>query len=382
MELSVDLWPSRAAFAAAIWSGVYAGLGVYWSAGGAGFPFGLDNDPTGEVSILSWVQTDQAAPVMAAVALVGFAVALAMSRGRGSGAVRLLLLALAWATAVVVALVIPDYRVLVVIAYAPIIMIGTPLGLVEDANLAEAITWPLINQVLFVFGGLLWALTAIGYHRRTRDACVVCGRDDRGEGWTGPERAASWGRWAVYIAVVVPLLYAATRLAWAFGVRLGISEEFFREGQEVGLWELGGALGAMAVVGAVLTIGLIEPWGEVFPRWLPWIGGRRVPTALAIVPATLVSILVTSAGLMFVRLVLFGTFTLGDIDLGLDQNWAAIAPELLWPVWGVALGTGTAGYYYRRRGMCQHCGRGGDVVGPPGVPDSRWETGRIPRPGP
>lgn len=375
-------WPDWVAYPAAIWSAAYGALAVFWSSGGTGFPFGLDNDPTGGVSILSWVEADKAAPVMAAVALVGALVALAMSRGRGSPTVRLALLTFAWATAGIVALVIPDYRVLVVVAYAPIILIGTPLGLVEDANLADAITWPLVNQVLFIIGGLLWALTAVGYHRRTRNACVVCGRGSQGEGWTASERAATWGRWAAYVAVVVPLLYAATRLAWAFGIPIGISEEFFREGQEVGLWQLGGALGAMAVIGAVLTFGLIRPWGEMFPQWLPWIGGRRVPAALAIVPAALVSLLVTSAGLMFVRIVLFGRFALGDIDLGLDENWAAIAPELLWPIWGVALGAATAGYYHRRRGVCQHCGRGGHVAGRPGVPDSRRETGRVPRPGP
>lgn len=201
---------------------------------------------------------------------------------------------------------------------------------------------------------------SIGYQRRTGDACVVGGRDDRGEGSTAPERSARWGRWPAYTAMVVPLLYAATRLAWAFGVPLGISAEFFREGQEVGLWQLGGVLGGMAVLGAVLTLGLVRPWGEVFPRWLPWIGGRRVPLALAFIPAALISLLVTSAGLMFLRIVLFGTFTLGDFDIGLDENWAAIAPELFWPVWGVALGAATAGYYFRRRGICRICGRVGD----------------------
>jgi hypothetical protein len=135
------------------------------------------------------------------------------------------------------------------------------------------------------------------------------------------------------------------------GIPLGISEDFLREGQADGAWWVGAALGAVAVSGAILTLGLIQRWGEIFPRWLPFLGGKRVPPALAIVPAALVSILVTTAGLMFVRLTLLGGFSLGDgIVLTLGEDWAAIAPELLWPIWGVALGAATLAYYLRRRG--------------------------------
>jgi hypothetical protein len=38
------------------------------------------------------------------------------------------------------------------------------------------------------------------------------------------------------------------------------------------------------------------------------------------------------------------------------ENWAALAPELLWPLWGAALGAATLAYYCRRRGKCRHCG--------------------------
>lgn len=32
------------------------------------------------------------------------------------------------------------------------------------------------------------------------------------------------------------------------------------------------------------------------------------------------------------------------------EDWAALAPELLWQVWGIALGAATLAYYLRRRG--------------------------------
>jgi hypothetical protein len=67
---------------------------------------------------------------------------------------------------------------------------------------------------------------------------------------------------------------------------------------------------------------------------------------------------VTTAGLMFVRLTLTGRLgaILGEGVLS-AENGAALAPELLWPLWGGALGAGTLAYYYHRCGKCEHCGR-------------------------
>jgi hypothetical protein len=98
--------------------------------------------------------------------------------------------------------------------------------------------------------------------------------------------------------------------------------------------------------------------GRGVPRWTPLLRGRRVPIWLAVFPASLVSILVTDAGLMFVRMTLTGRLAniLGEGVLT-EDNWAALAPELLWPLWGAALGAATLAYYYRRRGGCNHCGR-------------------------
>jgi hypothetical protein len=210
--------------------------------------------------------------------------------------------------------------------------------------------WPVINQFVCIAGGFLWAGTALAYWRKTRGVCANCGRTDTGGGWTTPAAAARWGRWAVYAAVVVPFLYAATRWAWALGIPLGISEEFLREGQETGMWWAGAALSTVDVTGAILTLGLVQRWGEVFPRWMVGLSGMRVPPAMAIVPASLVSVMVTSAGLQVVRDFLANGFP--------ADGWATIAPGLVWPLWGVALGAATLAYYYRRRARCEVCGRG------------------------
>jgi hypothetical protein len=60
---------------------------------------------------------------------------------------------------------------------------------------------------------------------------------------------------------------------------------------------------------------------------------------------------------MFVRMTVAGTFVLGGHAITLRENWGALAPELLWPVWGVALGTAALAYHYRTRSRCRYCGR-------------------------
>jgi hypothetical protein len=248
-------------------------------------------------------------------------------------------------------LVVPDYRVLVAVAYAPIFLLGLPFGW-PPVSFREALPWPVVHQMIGIAGGLLWVAMIMAVERRQPGACAACGRVPANAGWTSPAAAARWGRVAVAVAVLIPCLYAATRWAWALGIPLGVSDEFLQAGAAEGMWWAGAALATLAVGGAVLTLGLIQRWGEVFPRWLPGLAGRRVPPALAIVPATLVALIVTEAGLMFVRLALAGHWA------GEWHNWGALAPELVWPVWGVALGLATLAYSYRRRDRCPDCGRG------------------------
>ncbi len=95
----------------------------------------------------------------------------------------------------------------------------------------------------------------------------------------------------------MPVLYALTRYAWALGIPLGMSEEHLRLGQESGEWISGLFLATFGLVGAVLMLGLVQRWGEVFPRWMIGLAGRRVPIALAVVPASIVSVLLMVGGI-------------------------------------------------------------------------------------
>jgi hypothetical protein len=333
---------SRFTSAAAIWSLLYGALGVYWATGGRGFPFGVGNDPAASQSILGRATAADTAPFIAVVGIFGAIVALVVTYLPLRGTIRAAALVVAWLHAVTLALLIPDFRPLALIAYAPILLIGLAFGW-SPAGASEAFNWPLANQFLCLTGGLLWGAVAMTMH--------VGGSRPGGPGnaratrWTQPESAARWGKWAVGVAIVVPCLYAVTRLAWAFGIPLGIDERLVNGGAAGSGGTVAGAAFALAVValcGAILTLGLIRRWGEVFPRWLPIIGGTRVPLPLVIVPAGLMSVLITGAGLTFIRLTLTGVFRL-------DANWAVSAPMLVWPVWGSALAAATVAYYYRTR---------------------------------
>jgi hypothetical protein len=109
-------------------------------------------------------------------------------------------------------------------------------------------------------------------------------------------------------------------------------------------------------------LGLVQGWGEVFPRWMPGLGGRRVPIALAVVPASLISVLLIVGGIVIWSALPAMAAALESTGVhGSDLTWGIIfqvGPTLLFPLWGLALAVATLGYYYRRRGPCGACGRG------------------------
>jgi hypothetical protein len=141
-----------------------------------------------------------------------------------------------------------------------------------------------------------------------------------------------------------------------------MTEEHLRSGQASGTWISGLFLATLGLVGAVLMLGLVQRWGEVFPRWMIGLSGRRIPIALAVVPASLVSVLLIVGGVgiwsdvaqMVANLVAAGV---EDTEI-IGQIIFVLGPTLLFPVWGIALAVATLGYYYRRRGPCTVCGRG------------------------
>lgn len=119
-------------------------------------------------------------------------------------------------------------------------------------------------------------------------------------------------------------------------------------------------LSALGEGAALLTLGLVKPWGEVVPRWIPLLGGRRIPIKAAVVPAaTGAALLAAICAYFFANLLFFHLhFTPmvgphGGQHPRLDiTGWpkafllACYVPLLLWPVLVAAC---TVAYRQRRR---------------------------------
>src|SRR5919112_4494528 len=149
--------------------------------GGAGFPFGEQNDPGAALSVFGGVRGETGEPVISALGFAGALAAAAMVGARGRGVIRTALLVFAWTSAVVLSLVVPDYRALVAVAYAPIFLVGAPFGW-PPVSFFEAIPWPVIDQFVCIGGGMGGGATAVAFGRLASGARGHSGRARAGDG--------------------------------------------------------------------------------------------------------------------------------------------------------------------------------------------------------
>lgn len=217
---------------------------------------------------------------------------------------------------------------------APLLVLfalGTVLGAEAVVQLATQLlpavlaeSGLILTTAHFVAAGALWA--------------GVCGTVLRGAGHL--ERLGAWTvrrrRMLALLAACGPLPYALTRLTWLTPWPLlgGAAAE---ADLATRVWGLALSLGAW--LGALLTIGLIRPWGEVFPRWFPVVGGSPVPVAFAAIPGYTVAALLCFAAVPMV---------LSASALGLAPM---LAFTLIFPCWfwGPVLALAVRGYTGHRR---------------------------------
>ncbi|WP_404955553.1 hypothetical protein [Streptomyces sp. 147326] len=152
-------------------------------------------------------------------------------------------------------------------------------------------------------------------------------------------------RWAVLAAYAVPLATLPSGL-WRLALVAGVpvASEPVHTGWGV-LYVL--TLTAVSEALALLTLGLVQPWGEVVPRWIPLIGGRPVRPLAAVVPALL------GAAALFVLSILVGvtqshSLASGDLTNSAAQEALLVACYLPLLAWAPLL-TVSAIAYYRRR---------------------------------
>ncbi|MGP3637025.1 hypothetical protein ACTU45_27385 [Streptomyces sp. 24-1644] len=92
-------------------------------------------------------------------------------------------------------------------------------------------------------------------------------------------------RWAALAAYAVPLVTLPSGL-WRIVLVAGLpvaAEPVASSGEALYILSLTVVSEALAL----LTLGLVQPWGETVPRWIPLLGGRRVRPLAAVVPALL-----------------------------------------------------------------------------------------------
>ncbi|MFI6641774.1 NYN domain-containing protein [Streptomyces sp. NPDC050504] len=340
-------WPDWSAPLAVVWSALYGAAMLYWALGGEGYPFQRVHEDRSSGSLLEPSRADVVAPVLALFCAAAVVVGVTMLRGRGTGGGRGRVVAFGWTAACVLMFLIPDYSLLGLLVFSPVLLVFAFTGVPGPQELGDILYWHRINIIFVFVGGLLWAAATLAHQRRSAGLCVRCGRGPHGAAaWTRPDRALRWGRVAVYTAVLSTLPYDITRIAWYFGWPLGISDAFLKDMQDTPhMLEMGLALGVASTLGSLLMHGLVCRWGEVWPRWVWFKKGRPVHPATAIVPASVVAVVLIPAGLMAVR--------------GVEaDSWGTMGPAIFWVVWGVALGAATLLYYVRRRGSCGECGRG------------------------
>lgn len=106
---------------------------------------------------------------------------------------------------------------------------------------------------------------------------------------------------------------------------------------------------------AFTAVGLVSTWGEVFPQWVPFLRGRRVPTLAAVIPGAIGATILTVLWIeMLVMLALGRTLTGGAIpdDGVLDvHTWQGLLAAVMYApliAWGPLLGAVTFAYYRRR----------------------------------
>ncbi|MDG4821369.1 hypothetical protein O7635_05810 [Asanoa sp. WMMD1127] len=121
----------------------------------------------------------------------------------------------------------------------------------------------------------------------------------------GPPR---WARIAGTVGWMAPILgFVPLHLPWIFGIPFLAHPKSFDawyHGRSNGTESLpDGILGIpaggfylavlmlLAILGGILSLGLISPWGLVYPHWIPLLGGRRVPAWFPLTPTVLGSAL-------------------------------------------------------------------------------------------
>ncbi|MFG2086222.1 MULTISPECIES: hypothetical protein [unclassified Spirillospora] len=102
-------------------------------------------------------------------------------------------------------------------------------------------------------------------------------------------RAPRWAHRAAHAITLLALPSALWRLGLAMGFHLGYTDSGLQAVRPPGF---SGPfylimLSVLTEGAALLALGLVQRWGEVIPRRVPFIGGRNIPPIAVLIPAWL-----------------------------------------------------------------------------------------------
>jgi hypothetical protein len=223
-----------------------------------------------------------------------------------------------------------DHSLLMVLGYVPIAIVAAVTGRLD---LVSKLVTPALGIQVALAAGVIALLLEL---RASYPPVTAVRSDDGGEALADARRQTR--RWTL-IALEAPIAYALTRLLMFLNAPGFATDERLLRMAALGL-------GLASLGGAVLTWGLIRPWGERFPRWMIGLAGRRVPIDLAVIPGLLVGALVLAAA----RAILVGMVEAGGTAWDeLAESPLVALPHLLWPLWGFALMKAALAYRRRRQ---------------------------------
>ncbi|MBL1090764.1 hypothetical protein [Streptomyces siderophoricus] len=161
---------------------------------------------------------------------------------------------------------------------------------------------------------------------------------------TSSAPAPRWAVWAAHLTTLVVLPSGLWRILLVLGYPAGYSDAGFAGFETVGakVWML--TLSVLCELGAFLTIGLVRPWGEVVPDWIPLIGGRRVRPLAAVVPAAFGAVALT---LLWANVPWWWTYPHTDMTPAGNLVVGILYQPLV--LWGPLLAAVTVSYYRRHR---------------------------------
>ncbi|MFI5928539.1 hypothetical protein ACIA3K_21580 [Micromonospora sp. NPDC051543] len=290
------------------WAVAYGGLRLAWTVGEAPEfpPFGLDL-----LGFTGWWSV--------ALCLAAGAVAVALDRATTW---RPALAGLAWTVAgalvAAAAILLPELVSLLLLAPGPSF---NPLAFASRLACAT--------------GAALLGLAVFGYQRRTRGECPDCCRTIR----PGRRRVAPapWARWGAYVAVAGLVTRFAAQAVVGF-------DDLTQNASIIGL-EIG-----LVLAGVLLPLALVHSWGEVWPRWVPLLAGRRIPRRLLLVPGFgLGAAIVAYFGMGMAQVASGSASEFSDAFL-----WVAMSAYCLL---GLGLLVASSDYHLRTRTACRACGR-------------------------